>query len=82
MAETEPGFAVETGMAALQWLVKGYGYEITGLDVQDAYGYTMKAAEIAGSESETFGRIRELVAGERFGERFVTMILGPELGLK
>ena len=82
MAETEPEFAVEAGVAALHWLVKGYGYEITGLDVRDAYGYTMKAAEIAGSESETFERIRELVAGERFGECFVTMILGPELGLK
>jgi len=82
MAETEPEFAVEAGVAALHWLVKGYGYEITGLDVRDAYGYTMKAAEIAGSESETFERIRELVAGERFGECFVAMILGPELGLK
>ena len=82
MAEAEPGFAVEAGITALRWLVKGYGYEITGIDVQDAYGYTMKAAEIAGCESETFERIRELVAGEHFGERFVTMILGPELGLR
>ncbi len=82
MAEAEPEFAVEAGMAALRWLVKGYGYEITGMDVRDAYGYTMKAAEIGGCESETFERIRELVAKENVGDRFVTMILGPELGLK
>jgi len=69
-------------MAALRWLVRGYGYEITGLDVRAAYDYTMKAAAKAGCRSETFERIRELVAGEEFGERFVTRIIGHELGLK
>lgn len=82
MAETEPRFAVEAGVAALRWLVEGYGYEITGLDVRAAYDYTMKAAENAGCKSETFERISKLVAGENFGERFVTRILGHELGLK
>jgi len=82
MAETEPRFAVEAGMAALRWLIEGYGYEITGLDVWAAYDYTMKAAENAGCRPEAFDRIRELVTGENFGERFVTRILGRELGLK
>jgi len=82
MAETEPRFAVEAGVAALRWLVEGYGYEITGTDVREAHDYTMKAAEHAGSKSETFERIRELVAGESFGERFVTRIIGHEFGLK
>jgi len=82
MAETEPEFAVEAGMAALRWLVKGHGYEITGMDIQEAYDYTMKAADNAGYKSETFKRIRKLVAKESFGERFVSIILGTELGLK
>ena len=82
MAETEPRFAVEAGVAALRWLAEGYGYEIIGLDVREAYDYTMKAAENAGCKAETFERIRELVAGENFGERFVSRILGRELGLK
>ena len=82
MAESEPRFAVEAGVGALRWLVEGYGYEITGLDVWAAYDYTMKAAENAGYKSETFERVCELVAGENFGERFVTRILGHELGLK
>ena len=67
---------------ALRWLVEGYGYEITGLDVRATYDCTMKAAENAGCKSETFDRIRKLVAGETFSECFVTKILGPELGLK
>lgn len=82
MVETEPLFAVHAGVVALRWLVAGYGYEISGLDVQAAYNYTMKAAENTGCKPEVFEFIRELVAGEKFGERFVTRILGRELGLK
>lgn len=76
----EPRFAVEAGMAALRWLVEGYGYEITGLDVWAAYSHTLKAAEKAGCRPETFERIRRLVAGEVSGG-FVKKILGRELGL-
>ena len=82
MVGTEPRFAVECGMVALRWLVEGYGYEITNLDVWAAYDYTMKAAAIVGCKPETFERIRNLVAEEIFGKRFVTRILGSELGLK
>jgi hypothetical protein len=81
MAETEPPFAIEAGMTALKWLVEGYGYDVTGEDVRAAYSHTMKAAEVAGRQSETLERIRTLVAGEVFGERFVTRILGQTLGL-
>lgn len=81
-ADTEPRFAVEAGVAALRWLVAGYGYEITGLDVRDAYDCAMKAAGNAGCAPGTLTRIRELVAAEGSGERFVTRVLGHELGLK
>jgi tetratricopeptide (TPR) repeat protein len=77
----KPEFAVEAGMAALRWLVEGYGYEITGLDVRNACSYTMNAAENAGCVEQTRQRIRELVARESFGERFVTKVLGRHLGL-
>ena len=81
MAETEPLFAIEAGMTALKWLVAGYGYEVTGEDVRSAYTNTMKAAETARRGPETFKRIRKLVAGEVYGERFVSKILGLTLGL-
>jgi hypothetical protein len=80
-AEKNPGFAVEAGMAALKWLVQGYGYEVTGLDVANAYSFTVTAAENAGIAAETHERIRTLVAAETFGESFVTRILGQRLGL-
>ena len=68
-------------MAALRWLVEGYGYEVTALDVSDAYTLTMKAAENAGRVDETQRRIRDLVARDTPGEDFVTKMLGRQLGL-
>lgn len=81
-AEENPAFAIEAGTAALRWLVDGYGYEITNFDVMDAYKYTMAAAENAGRRQETHDRLAELVRSETFGERFVTKVLGKELGIR
>lgn len=80
-AEKNPAFAVEAGMAALRWLVEGYGYETTGLDVMNAYSFTMKAAENAGVAPQTQERIRALVAAVRCEEMFVAKILARKLGL-
>jgi len=82
METAEPRFAIEAGLAALRWLVEGYGYEITSLDVWAAYNHTVKSAENAGCKEETIERIRQRVAGEIFGERIVNKVLGRELGLK
>ena len=80
-AAVRPEFAVEAGLAALRWLVEGYGYEITSADVWAAYTETMKAAEQAGRAGDARDRIRTLVASETYGERFVTRTLGRALGL-
>lgn len=80
-AEARPEFAIEAGLAALRWLVEGHGYEITGGDVWAAYANTMKAAEKAGRADEVRQRIKTLVASETYDERFVTRVLGRELGL-
>lgn len=79
--EKNPTFALEAGMAALRWLVEGYGYEITGADVLAAYSHTMKAAEHSSIVEEARARIRDLVSRETFGERFVTRILRRYLEL-
>ncbi len=80
--ETKPAFAIEAGMIALHWLMEGYGYEITKLDVIDAYSHTMKAAEHAGCVEETRGRIREVVSRESAGAKFVVEVLGRKLRLR
>lgn len=80
-AEKEPAFAVGAGMLALNWLVLGYGYEITSVDVWDAYRATLLAADRLGSAPEVRERVRKMVAAEGAGERFVTKVLARELGL-
>lgn len=82
MAEKQPRFALEAGLAALQWLIRGYGYEVTSMDVRQAYQYTVKAAEHAVCMSEALQRLRDLVAREKQEESFVSRILEQELGLK
>ncbi|MCA9755604.1 MAG: hypothetical protein KDA27_07365 [Candidatus Eisenbacteria bacterium] len=80
-AEKRPEFAVEAGMAALHWLVEGYGYEVTALDVSSAYSHTMEAARNAGCEEEVRARIVELV-GRESGKRFVVEVLRRGVGLR
>jgi hypothetical protein len=79
-ADVRPEFAVEAGLAALRWLVEGYGYEITSADVWAAYTETMNAAGKAGRAGEARERIRTLVASETYAERFVSRTLGGALG--
>ena len=80
-AESNPAFAVEAGMAAVRWIADGYGYEITGLDVLNAYSYTMKAAENDGRAEEVDRRIRDLVARESPNVGFVRQVLDRQLAL-
>lgn len=79
--QKNPTFAVEAGLTALRWLTEGYGHEVTSLDVRDAYTLTMTAAERVGRTQEIRGLIRQIVGHETLGDRFVTRVLGPDLGL-
>jgi tetratricopeptide (TPR) repeat protein len=79
-AETRPGFAVGAGLLALHWIVQGFGYEITAIDVRAAYASTMNAARRHGSVTAVKERIRTLMTGEGRGRSFVKEILAGELG--
>jgi tetratricopeptide (TPR) repeat protein len=79
-AAKEPAFALGAGFLALEWLLKGYGYDVTGADVWAAYSSTLAAAERLGSSVEAKKRIREMVAAES-ASGLVSQVLGRELGL-
>lgn len=74
LADERPSFAVEAGLLALRWLAAGHGYEITSIDVREAYRHTMEAAKRAGSLEATRRRIHELLDDERTDE-FVVRVL-------
>ena len=68
----QPQFALDCGLAALRWLSEGYGFDITVLDVRDAYAATMAASRATGQpDEETEGRIRRIVEGPTPGRRFM-----------
>jgi len=68
------------GLAALRWLLLGFGYEITALDIWSAYHSALEAAKTLGRADETKAIIRNWVAAER-PDGFVRQVLGRELGL-
>ena len=80
-AVKQPAFALEAGRLALSWLVEGYGYEITSVEVWAAYRETMRVAEGIGHAAEMKEVIRKMVALETAADRFVRKVLGHELGL-
>ncbi len=80
-AETHPAFAVEAGLAALRWLVRGYGYEMTSADVWAAYAHTIKAAANAHGSDEIRSRIRAIIDGANARGGFVAKIIGRDVGL-
>lgn len=61
-AAERPEFAVEAGLLALHGIVAGYGFDLTGADVHDAYRPTITAAERLGRESVAKAAIRDLIA--------------------
>ncbi len=77
----DPSFALEVALASLRWLAEGWGYDITDLDVHEAYDYAMKAATILGCEPQTRARVLELVATDRAQAVFVRQVLAARLGL-
>jgi len=56
------------------------GYDITGVDVLDAYASVMAAAGAPGvDETVVKADVRELIAGSRGGGEFVGRVLAREL---
>lgn len=71
--------ALEIGIAALHWLSRGYGYEITSLDIFDAVGKILEAAEQAGVFNETDMRIRQMIYGDKKADQFFVKYVEMEL---
>jgi len=79
-AEKQPDFALAAGLAALQWISRGHGYEISGGDVLDAYAAVTQAAVGAGVPAQRINeQIRAMTAGAQPGNSLVRTILARHL---
>jgi hypothetical protein len=79
--EKNPVFAVEAGLAAFRWIIKGHGYEITSADVWENYSHTIKAAANMDGGHDIRRRIRSLIDSADARGGFVASIIGRQLGL-
>jgi len=74
-AAKKPDFAIASGMASLRWISSGYGYEITSVDVLEAFNAVMEAAYTAGiNASEMKIKIEKLISYEP-NNQFVKSVL-------
>ena len=78
-AASNPDFSRSVGLAALQWLLRGYGYELTAQDVVDALRHTLEAARHNGTEADTVRRIQLLVDQHPTAERTIVALLRRRL---
>jgi len=78
-AASKPEFARAVGLAALRWLLGGYGYELTAQDVADALSHTLEAARHNGTEADTVRRIQLLVDQYPRAEHTVAALLRRRL---
>jgi hypothetical protein len=78
-AASKPEFARSVGLAALQWLLCGYGYELTAQDAVDALSHSLEAARHNGTEADTVRRIQLLVDQHPRAERTIVALLRRRL---
>ncbi len=79
-AEKQPDFALAAGMAALRWISRGHGYEITGGEVLDAYAAVLQAAVGAGVPAQRINeQIRAMIASTQPGNSLMQSILARHL---
>jgi hypothetical protein len=73
-------FAMAAGMTGLRYIVQGYGYDITGADVLDAYTAVMRAATVAGlAKAVVNEELCAMLTAHQSESAFVRSILAPHL---
>ena len=74
--DSEPEFALGSALAALRWLGEGWGYEVTNVDVVEAYDRAIDAASRLDKTDDVSDQIRQLVeSGEGASMLFVRQYL-------
>lgn len=79
-AVERPEFALPAGMTALRGIASGWGYDITGIEVLDAYAAVLAAAGAAGVDETVVNEdVWALIAANPSGGDFVGRILSRKL---
>ena len=63
--KTQPAFALQCALAALHWMSMGQGYELIGMDVQEAYRMAIEAAATTQQTEQVHASIGHMLAADR-----------------
>ena len=63
--KTQPAFAMQCALASLHWMSMGHGYELTGLDVQDAHRIALEAATTTQQTEQANATIGQFLTPDR-----------------
>jgi hypothetical protein len=74
--KTQPAFALQCALAALHWMSLGHGYELIGLDVQDAHRMAIDAATITQQIEQAQATIDQMLATDRAKATWMKRSLG------
>jgi hypothetical protein len=78
--KSQPAFALDVALAALYWMARGEGYELTGADVAAAGDHAAAAAAALGTGALVRERIAANVAGDGPAARWTRQCLGFDAG--
>jgi len=77
--DSNPQFALDVALASLRWLAQGHGYEITALDVVDAFRAATLAADELGRTEEVAVEIGRLLRKDNPDTVFVRQVLAQRM---
>ena len=63
--KTHPDFAMQCALASLHWMSMGHGYDLTGMDVLDAYGVAIEAGAAVQQTQQVRASIEQVLASDR-----------------
>jgi hypothetical protein len=76
LLEKDARFCLQVGRRALQRMLDGYGYDLIGNDVLDAYDHFMKAAEKLGVAEDARNDVLSMATNaERKGSPFASILI-------
>lgn len=74
--KTQPEFAMQCALASLHWMSMGHGYELIGMDVQDAYRIAIEAAAATQQTEKALATIEQVLASDRRMTPWIKRSLG------
>ena len=77
----QPEFAMQAALAALHWMSMGHGYELTGLDAQEAHRLAVEAAGHALQTERAQATIEQMLAQDRPMSAWLRRLLGMPAAL-